>query len=210
MPVTTNSLVAKLKKLGIPIGALAVFLLAFALVVNHNSALAASNGTAMLDAASPMDDNSVSSLVALDNSVEAVAARVTPAVVNVSVTARASAESNDDDDQDANGIPPGAIPPEFRKFFGNGGHGMRVAPPNQVERGIGSGIIISPEGYIVTNDHVAGGATQIRVTLNDRRVFPAKLVGEDKLNDLAVIKIDGKNLTSVAWGLAARARQLFS
>lgn len=206
MPVTTNSLVAKLKKLGIPIGALAVFLLAFALVVNHNSALAASNGTAMLDAASPMDDNSVSSLVALDNAVEAVAARVTPAVVNVSVTARASAESNDDDDQDANGIPPGAIPPEFRKFFGNGGHGMRVAPPNQVERGIGSGIIISPEGYIVTNDHVAGGATQIRVTLNDRRVFPAKLVGEDKLNDLAVIKIDGKNLTSVAWGDSTKLR----
>jgi len=206
MPVTTNSLVAKLKKLGIPLGALAVFLLAFALVVNHNSALAASNGTAMLDAASPMDDNSVSSLVALDNAVEAVAARVTPAVVNVSVTARASAESNAADRQSANGIPPGAIPPEFRKFFGNGGHGMRIAPPNQVERGIGSGIIISPDGYIVTNGHVVGGATQIRVTLNDRRVFPAKLVGEDKLNDLAVIKIDGKNLTSVAWGDSTKLR----
>src|SRR6478672_8529335 len=115
MPVTTNSLVAKLKKLGIPMGALAVFLLAFALVVNHNSALAASNGTAMLDAASPMDDNSVSSLVALDNAVEAVAARVTPAVVNVAVTARVSAQDADgDDDGQAGGqIPQGAIPPEF-------------------------------------------------------------------------------------------------
>jgi serine protease Do len=52
----------------------------------------------------------------------------------------------------------------------------------------------------VTNHHVVDGATQIRVTLNDRRVFPAKLVGEDKLNDLAVIKIDAHNLQSIAWG----------
>jgi serine protease Do len=148
-----------------------------------------------------MDDSSVSSLVALDNAVEAVAARVTPAVVNVSVTARASAEKTDDDDHGSGGMPPGAIPPEFRRFFGNGGHDRGLMPPSgQVERGIGSGIIISPDGYIVTNDHVVGGATQIRVTLNDRRVFPAKLVGEDKLNDLAVIKVDAKNLTAVAWG----------
>ena len=64
--------------------------------------------------------------------------------------------------------------------------------PAQMEHGIGSGIIISPDGYIVTNDHVVDGATQIRVTLNDRRVFPAKLIGVDKLNDLAVIKIDAQ------------------
>ena len=70
----------------------------------------------------------------------------------------------------------------------------------QLEHGIGSGIIISPDGYIVTNDHVVDGATQISVTLNDRRVFPAKLVGVDKLNDLAVIKIDANNLPSIAWG----------
>ena len=61
-----------------------------------------------------------------------------------------------------------------------------------MEHGIGSGVIISPDGYIVTNDHVVDSATQIRVTLNDRRVFPAKLVGVDKLNDMAVIKIDAK------------------
>jgi serine protease Do len=81
-----------------------------------------------------------------------------------------------------------------------------MPPQNQIERGIGSGIIISPDGYIVTNNHVVGDATQIKVTLNDRRVFPAKLVGVDKLNDLAVIKIDAKNLTSVAWGDSTRLR----
>ena len=78
--------------------------------------------------------------------------------------------------------------------------------PAQVEHGIGSGIVISPDGYIVTNNHVVDGAMQIRVTLNDRRVFPAKLVGVDKLNDLAVIKINGKNLTCVAWGDSTKLR----
>src|ERR1039458_9330493 len=72
--------------------------------------------------------------------------------------------------------------------------------PGQIERGIGSGISVSPDGYIVTNAHVVDDATQIRVTLNDRRVFPAKLVGVDKLNDLAVIKIDAHNLPTIAWG----------
>ena len=73
-------------------------------------------------------------------------------------------------------------------------------PQPQVEHGVGSGVIISPDGYIVTNDHVVDGATEMRVTLDDRRVYTAKLVGVDKLNDVAVIKIDANNLPSVPWG----------
>ena len=150
----------------------------------------------------------MSSLVALDNAVEAVAARVTPAVVNVAVTSRVSEQDadSDDDGQDSGGqIPQDAIPPEFRRFFGPMGQAGRMPQP-QIEHGIGSGIIISPDGYIVTNDHVVDGATQIRVTLNDRRVFPAKLVGVDKLNDLAVIKINANNLPTVAWGDSTKLR----
>jgi serine protease Do len=75
-----------------------------------------------------------------------------------------------------------------------------MKPQPQIEHGVGSGVIISPDGYIVTNDHVVDGATEMRVMLNDRRVFTAKLVGEDKLNDLAVIKIDAHNLPTIAWG----------
>ena len=93
--------------------------------------------------------------------------------------------------------PPGAIPPGLRQFFGFGGQGPQQP---QIEHGIGSGIIVTPDGYIVTNNHVIQGATQIRVTLNDRRVLTAKLIGADKLNDLAVIKIDAKNLPIIAWG----------
>ncbi len=212
MSVSTNSLVARAKRFAVPAGAAAAVLLGAGLLIGH-TAHAASNGAllsggAMLSGGAPMDDNSVSSLVALDNAVEAVAARVTPAVVNVSVTARVSQQDaeGDDEGQSSEGqIPQGAIPPEFRKFFGPMGHGQNQQGP-QTEHGIGSGIIVSPDGYIVTNSHVVGDATQIRVTLNDRRVFPAKLVGVDKLNDLAVIKINASNLTTVAWGDSTKLR----
>jgi serine protease Do len=207
MSVTTNSLIAKAKRYGVPAGAAVAVVLGFALTVGH-IAQAASNGAGSLTGGAPMDDDSVSSLVALDKAVEAVAARVTPAVVNVSVTARSSAQDGDGDDdgQDSakGGIPQGAIPPEFRRFFQFGGPNGPQQP--QIEHGVGSGIIISPDGYIVTNGHVVNGATQIRVTLNDRRVFPAKLVGVDKLNDLAVIKINATNLTTVAWGDSTKLR----
>ena len=147
--------------------------------------------------------------MALDNAVEAVASRVTPAVVNVAVTSRVleddqnsgqdSGQGPGDGGNNFGGINPQDLPPGFRQFFfGPGGQQMKPQP--QFEHGVGSGVIISPDGYIVTNDHVVDGATQIRVTLNDRRVFTAKLIGEDKLNDLAVIKIDAHNLTSVPWG----------
>ena len=206
MLLSTNSLVAKTKRFAAPAGVAAVVVLGAGLLIGH-TAHAASNA-ALLSGGAPMDDNSVSSLVALDNAVEAVAARVTPAVVNVSVTARVSeqdAEGEEDGPESGGGIPQGAIPPEFRKFFGPMGHGQIPQGP-QTEHGIGSGIIVSPDGYIVTNNHVVGDATQIRVTLNDRRVFPAKLVGVDKLNDLAVIKINASNLTTVAWGDSTKLR----
>jgi len=196
MPVLTNSLVVRAKRFAVPAGVVATLLLGAAFLFDHSTRVhAASNG------AMPMDDSSVSSLVALDNAVEAVAARVTPAVVNVSVTSRSSSESAMEDGQNP-GIPEGSIPPEFKKFFGFGNG--RGTP--QLQHGIGSGIIITTDGYIVTNNHVVDNATQIRVTLNDRRVFTAKLIGVDKLNDLAVIKIDAKGLTNIAWGDSAKLR----
>jgi serine protease Do len=162
-----------------------------------------------------MDDNSVSALVSLDNAMEAVAARVTPAVVNVSVTSRGSAEDQTGGDDEGAGqgagqgsdqgsglgnLPQGALPPGFQQFFGPQFRGRVQPQQRQIEHGIGSGIIISPDGYIVTNNHVVDGAMQVRVTLNDRRILPAKVVGVDKLNDLAVIKIDAKDLPCIAWG----------
>jgi serine protease Do len=193
MFTTTNSLVAKSKRLALPIGAAASLILGFAFLSGHNTAHAAA-------APAPMDDSSVSSLVALDNAVEAVAARVTPAVVNVAVTSRVSSDdASENSNGNGGGNSPQDLPPGLRQFFfGQGGQGMKPQP--QFEHGIGSGIIISPDGYILTNDHVVDGATQMRVTLDDRRVFTARLIGADKLNDLAVIKIDAHNLPSIPWG----------
>jgi len=193
MIASTNSLVVKAKKLAVPVAIVAGLAVAIFASTNHIGVHAAS-------IASPLDDSSVSSLVSLDNAVEAVAAKVTPAVVNVSVTTRGSSEQVVSEDDQDSGIPPGALPPGFERFFGPQGRGRRMPQQQQIEHGIGSGIIISPDGYIVTNDHVVGDAMQIRVTLNDRRVLPAKLVGTDKLTDLAVIKVDAKDLPSVAWG----------
>jgi serine protease Do len=157
------------------------FALGAALFVGHGN----------VHAATAIDDNSVEALTALDHAMEAVAARVTPAVVNVAVTARATGES-DASSGNMQGLPPG-----LQQFFGQ----MPAQPQQpQIEHGIGSGIIISPDGYIVTNDHVVDGATAIKVTLHDRRILNAKVVGVDKLNDLAVIKVNATDLPSIAWG----------
>ena len=78
--------------------------------------------------------------------------------------------------------------------------GQHMQPKSQIEHGQGSGVIISPDGYIVTNNHVIDGAVDIRVTMTDRRILPAKLIGADPLTDLAVIKIDATNLPSVPLG----------
>ena len=77
---------------------------------------------------------------------------------------------------------------------------MQVPQQPELQHGIGSGVIISPDGYIVTNNHVVDGATQIKVTLHDRRVLTAKVIGVDKLTDLAVIKVDAHDLPAISWG----------
>ncbi|MBV9572840.1 MAG: Do family serine endopeptidase, partial [Acidobacteriales bacterium] len=89
------------------------------------------------------------------------------------------------------GMPPGFFDPFF-------GHRMPQQP--EVEHGAGSGVIVSPDGYIVTNNHVVEDAMDIRLTTSDRRILPAKLIGADPLTDVAVIKIDGTNLPSIPWG----------
>jgi serine protease Do len=151
-------------------------------------------------AAAPLDDNSVAALLTLDKAMETLAARVTPAVVNVTVTSK----PNEKNAGGQEGMP------DMQQFFGPGGPGqgspfgrqfnMPQQPQNRMEHGLGSGVIISPDGYIVTNNHVIEGAVDIRVTMSNREVLSAKLIGADPLTDLAVIKVDGKDLPSVPWG----------
>ena len=84
--------------------------------------------------------------------------------------------------------------PFFRQFFGDRGS------TNREVKGLGSGYIISPDGYIVTNDHVAGHATEVKVTLTDGRTFEAEVIGTDMASDICLIKIDGENLPYIKPG----------
>jgi Do/DeqQ family serine protease len=86
----------------------------------------------------------------------------------------------------------------FEYFFGYGNRGQRQQPQPQI--GFGSGVIISTDGYIITNNHVVEEADDISVTLNDAQEFKAKLVGTDPMTDIALLKIDGKNLPAIPFG----------
>ncbi len=173
--------------------------LAVGAVAAFNFTKAAKAATAA-PAAAPLDDSSVEALLTLDRAMETLAARVTPAVVNVTVVSKSSQQSGG-----LEGMP------DIQQFFGPGfpfGRQFRFQsqPQNRVERGLGSGVIISPDGYIVTNNHVIDDAADIRVTMSNREVFPAKLIGADTLTDLAVIKVDATKLPSVPWGNSTSLR----
>lgn len=111
---------------------------------------------------------------------------VTPGVVTVRVETKATP------------TPTGGQMPDLRDFFGPG---FRMAPQQpHKERGLGSGVIVRGDGYILTNNHVIDGAEQIKVELPDKRVLEAKLIGADPATDLAVIKVTGANLHTVPLG----------
>ncbi len=120
-----------------------------------------------------------------------VVKRVAPSVVKVLVTERAK-------NVPAENLPPFFDSPGFREFFGDqfGHRGMVRQPPQE---GLGSGVIVSSDGYILTNSHVVHGADTIKVTLGDGRELTAKVVGSDPPSDLAVIKVDAKNLPAITF-----------
>jgi serine protease Do len=87
--------------------------------------------------------------------------------------------------------------PFFQQFFGGQ---LPRGPQQQRERGLGSGVIISPDGYIITNNHVVDKATDIKVMLSDKRQFPGKLIGTDPKTDIAVVKIAATGLPTITLG----------
>jgi serine protease Do len=130
--------------------------------------------------------------------------RYGPAVVNISVdgTRKVSADMPEMPD-----IPGLQDNPAFRDFFRGFGRGAPNAPRggDVPMRGLGSGFIVSNDGYIITNAHVVEGAEHVTVRLTDRREFKAKVVGADKQSDIAVLKIDAKSLPTVKLGKSADA-----
>jgi len=96
--------------------------------------------------------------------------------------------------------------PFFRQFFGQDFDEGQAAPRSQREEGLGSGVIVSPDGYILTNNHVVDGATDVRVTLSDKRELKAKVVGTDPKTDIAVIKVEGSGFPAITIGDSSKVQ----
>ncbi|HSW84005.1 MAG TPA: trypsin-like peptidase domain-containing protein [Usitatibacter sp.] len=117
------------------------------------------------------------------------ARRAIPAVVNISATREVKRRN------------PLLEDPAFQRFFGE-----RFSLPNETQLSLGSGVIVSREGYILTNDHVVEGVSDIKVTLFDGRTVPGKIVGSDPDTDLAVVRINANGLTPITFGLSEQAK----
>ena len=132
-----------------------------------------------------------------DAQLEAVVKRAMPAVVNVSTTRKVSAGSGSGPE---GGGSPLFNDPLLRRFFGDEGGRQFEVPRERREESLGSGVIVDPNGLIVTNYHVIAKADRIKVLLSDKREFSAKVIGADPQTDIAVIKINATNLPTLRWG----------
>jgi Do/DeqQ family serine protease len=142
-------------------------------------------------------DSNTQKVSQLSNSFADIIEKASPAVVKISMTRIIKAS-------DQQGSNPFMSDPFFRQFFGGGGGQMR--PRDQREEGLGSGIIVSPSGYILTNNHVVEKASKLTVTLSDGRDFTGKIIGTDPQTDVAVVKINADSLPVMPFGNSDGAR----
>ena len=126
------------------------------------------------------------------NGFPAVAKATMPAVVNISTSRVVKSQGGP--------ASPFMDDPMFKHFFGDQFNKQLQIPRERREASLGSGVIVSADGYIVTNAHVVEKADEIKVLLSDKREFIGKVVGSDPKSDVAVIKINGKDLPTLTWG----------
>jgi serine protease Do len=137
----------------------------------------------------------IEALVSQNRAFERIAEAVTPAVVNIRTTQVIKVQQS-----------PFFMDPFFRQFFGDV-FGQQFGIPREYrEHSLGSGVVLSTDGYIVTNNHVISKATEIEAMLVDRQVFKARLVGADPRTDVAVLKIEAKDLPPISWGDSSELR----
>ncbi|HEY9516004.1 MAG TPA: Do family serine endopeptidase [Gemmatimonadaceae bacterium] len=129
----------------------------------------------------------------LSNSFVSITEHTKPAVVSIQTEREPRAQRRERGQN---------VPPNLDDFFRQFEQPDRQAP----REGMGSGFIVSPDGYILTNNHVVAGADKVNVTLLDKRVYKAKVVGRDPTTDIAVIKIDGDNFPTLPFGDDTKAQ----
>ncbi|MGO8731556.1 MAG: DegQ family serine endoprotease [Terriglobia bacterium] len=127
------------------------------------------------------------------NSFAPIVKKVLPEVVNIS-SSKVVKTPTGFSGQMPQGMP---MDPFFRQFFGDNPGRHFNTPQVDRERSLGSGVIVSPEGYILTNNHVVAGATEVLVTTSDKHEYKARIVGTDPKTDIAVLKVDATNLQAV-------------
>ena len=167
-------------------------------IVAAGSALAFSQKPKAASLNVPVDEKPITRELGGRNSFAPVVQKVTPAVVKIVTEARIHNTS-------MSGSGPGSQPDMddlMRRFFGDGNNGQMPrhnfrGPRMPRQEGLGSGVIITKDGYILTNNHVVDGAEQVKVALQDGREFTAKVIGRDPKSDVAVVKIDGKDLPTI-------------
>jgi Do/DeqQ family serine protease len=169
-------------------------ILSLVLVVFSFAACSGQNKLMSVTGSQPSQPAPVASMAGVQTSYADLVSRVSPAVVTIRSTERARQAQQF----------PFMDDPTFREFFGDR-MPQQQQPPQRVQ-GVGSGVIVNSEGYILTNHHVVDGALEIKVELTDNRTFTAKLVGSDPPSDLAVLKIDAKDLPTLSLGDSDKVR----
>ena len=139
---------------------------------------------------SKISEQSIDLLTKTGKAMAEVTAAVRPAIVNISTTrtVKVSGGSN-----------PFLDDPFFRRFFEDK-FGPQNQPKEHKSAGLGSGVIVSSDGYIITNYHVVKEADEIKVLLSDKREFKGKVIGSDPKTEISIVKIEATNLPTVAWG----------
>jgi serine protease Do len=146
-----------------------------------------------------ISQDTIKTLGRLSDALSEVADAVRPAVVNISTTSVETMEENPFGDMFND--------PFFRHFFGDqSGSGHPGQKRKFKSSALGSGVIVSEQGYILTNNHVVKGADEIKVILYDKREFKGKVVGTDPRTDLAVVKIKAKDLPTLSFGDSGRLK----
>ncbi len=130
-----------------------------------------------------------------------VVKRAIPAVVNISSSKVVKEQG--EEGQGGQGL---FNDPFFRQFFGGRMPQGQAQPRSQRATSLGSGVVVSPDGYILTNNHVVEGATDVKVSFSDKEEYPAKIVGSDKYTDVAVLKINKTGLATLPFADSTRAQ----